>query len=1075
MFDHLIAWALHNRLIVLALTIVLFIAGAYALQQMPVDVFPEFAPPEVVIQTEAPGMAPQDVESLVTYPLESAINGSPNVTAVRSKTFVGLSTITVVFASSTDIYLDRQLVNERLQNVLSQLPKNAKPPVMLPVTSAVGWLVKYALVSDTLTPEQLRTFSDWDMRPRLLSLGGIASVVAIGGEVRQYQVRMVPLRMQAYKVSIEDIRKALQAANTNVPGAFVQGPGQELIVSGVGRIKSLDDIKGTVITVRNGVPITIGNIAEVAIGGEIKRGDGAFGRDNAVIGTVSKAYGADTLTTTRKVEVALAEIRKNLPPGVRMDTQVFRQANFIEAAVHNLGISLLEGALIVIAVLFLFLMNWRASLITFLSMPVSFVGGILVMRGLGVGINSMTLGGLAIAIGEVVDNGIITVENVVHRLRINRASASPKGALQLVFDAVREITNSVVYATAIIVLIFVPIFFLGDLAGRIFSPLGVAYIASVSASLVVAVTMVPALCYLLLFRRTERELGTGVLSHAGERDSEAEAQSLQAHDDDKAGETRFVLFIKRHFRSVLDFSLRRFWLAMGVSLAALIASLALLPLFGLSFLPEFKEGNFIVAMTTLPGTSLEESMRLGALVRADLLKYPQVVSIDQRAGRSELDEDAQPPNFSEFDVRLDFAKDPSMPADVLLAKIRADLAGIPGVVFNVGQFIAHRMDEVQSGVRSQVAIKLYGDKLQDLYQLGLQAQAIVRNVPGAVDVDLEQQISVPQVTIAIDRDKAARYGIHVGDVADDIQTALNGETVSSVLEGSRSFDLTLRLQGESRATVDAIRDIQVDAPALNPGQANKIPLRQVATIRVDDQPYAISRENVHRVIVLGFNVQGRNLGAVIADTQKRIDARLKLPPGYYIEYGGQFESQRDANRTLAGFGALALFGALLLLYKAFGSFREALIVLFNLPLALIGGIVALYIAGANLSVAAVIGFITLFGIATRNGIILVSHYNQLRQAGKPLDDVVMQGTLDRLVPVLMTAATAALGLVPLLFGSPVGKELELPLAQVVLGGLFSATLLNMVVVPTVYHRVERWRERRHTALRLSLDSQEVTA
>lgn len=1075
MFDHLIAWALHNRLIVLALTIVLFIAGAYALQQMPVDVFPEFAPPEVVIQTEAPGMPPQDVESLVTYPLESAINGSPNVTAVRSKTFVGLSTITVVFASSTDIYLDRQLINERLQNVLSRLPKNAKPPVMLPVTSAVGWLVKYALVSDTLTPEQLRTFSDWDMRPRLLSLGGIASVVAIGGEVRQYQVRMDPLRMQAYKVSIEDIRKALQAANTNVPGAFVQGPGQELIVSGVGRINSLDDIKGTVITLRNGVPITIGNVAEVAIGGEIKRGDGAFGRDNAVIGTISKAYGADTLTTTRKVEAALAEIRKTLPPGVRMDTQVFRQANFIEAAVHNLGVSLLEGALIVIAVLFLFLMNWRASLITFLSMPVSFVGGILVMRGLGVGINSMTLGGLAIAIGEVVDNGIITVENVVHRLRINRAAANPKGALQLVFDAVREITNSVVYATAIIVLIFVPIFFLGDLAGRIFSPLGVAYIASVSASLVVAVTMVPALCYLLLFRRAEKQLDAGVALHAGENDPVAEAQPVQANDDGKHGETRFVLFIKRHFRRVLDFSLRRFWLVMGVSLAALIASLALLPLFGLSFLPEFKEGNFIVAMTTLPGTSLEESMRLGALVREDLLKYPQVVSIDQRAGRSDLDEDAQPPNFSEFDVRLDFAKDPSMPPDALLAKIRADLAGIPGVVFNVGQFIAHRMDEVQSGVRSQVAIKLYGDKLQDLYQLGLQAQSIVRDVHGAVDVSLEQQISVPQVTIAIDRGKAARYGINVGDVADDIQTALNGETVSSVLEGSRSFDLTLRLQGESRDTVDAIRDIQVDAPALNPGQASKIPLRQVATIRVDDQPYAISRENVHRVIVLGFNVQGRNLSAVIADAQKRIDARLKLPTGYYLEYGGQFESQRKANRTLLEFGALALFGSLLLLYKAFGTLREALIVLFNLPLALIGGIVALYIAGANLSVAAVIGFITLFGIAARNGIILMSHYSQLRRAGMPIDDVVMQGTLDRLVPVLMTAATAALGLVPLLFGSPVGKELELPLAQVVLGGLFTATLLNMVVVPTVYNRVEHWREKREAAPRPSPKPQESPA
>lgn len=1058
MFDRIIAWSLHNRLIVLALTLVLFVAGAYTLQRMSVDVFPEFAPPQVVIQTEAPGMAPQDVESLITYPLESAINGSPGVSAVRSKTSVGLSTITVVFASNTDIYLDRQLINERLQNVLSRLPSTAKPPVMLPVTSAVGWLVKYSLVSTTLSPLELRTYSDWEIGPRLLSLGGIASVVSIGGEVKQYQVRMHPLRMQAYRVSIEEVRKALLAANVNVPGAFVQGPGQELIVSGVGRIASLDDIKATVITLRNGVPITVANIADVGYGGEIKRGDAAFGRDAAVIGTVSKAYGADTLTTTYKVEAALASFQKTLPAGVTMNTQVFRQANFIEAAVRNLNIALLEGALIVIAVLFLFLMNWRASLITFLSMPISFVGGLLVMQALHVGINSMTLGGLAIAIGEVVDNGIITVENVVHRLRVNRGLPQPASMLRVVFQAVREITNSVVYATLIIVLIFVPIFFLEDLAGRIFSPLGVAYIASVSASLVVAVTVVPALCYLLLSKRAEREGDPGVLLGAEPTELAARATGNDhAHGE---RETRFVLWIKARFTRILQFSLRRFWVVIVISVVSLLASLALLPFFGYSFLPEFKEGNFIVAMTTLPGTSLEESMRLGTLVRTDLLKYPQVVSIDQRAGRAELDEDAQPPNFSEFDVRLDFDKDRSMSADVLLEKIRSDLGRIPGTVFNVGQFIAHRMDEVQSGVRSQIAVKIYGDKLAELYRIGLQAQGIVRDVPGAVDVNLEQQISVPQVSIRIDRDKAARYGINIGEVADDIQTALNGESVSSVLEGSRSFDLTLRLQARSRDTVDAIRDILIDAPALDAAAGNKIPLRQVATIQVQDEPYSISRENVRRVIVLGFNVQGRDLSAVIGDTQSQVGSKLKLPPGYYIEYGGQFESQRQANRTLLGFGAMSLFGALLLLYKAFGTFREALIVLFNLPLAMIGGIVALYLAGANMSVAAVIGFITLFGIATRNGIILVSHYNQLRREGAPLQEVVVQGTLDRLVPVLMTAATAALGLLPLMFGSPVGKELELPLAQVVLGGLFTATLLNMVVVPTVYNRVELWRERR---------------
>ena len=1068
MFNHLIAWALRNRLIVLALTLVLFVAGAYFLKGMPVDVFPEFAPPQVVIQTEAPGMAPQDVESLITYPLESAINGSPGVTAVRSKTSVGLSTITVVFVAGSDIYLDRQQINERLQNALSRLPSTSKPPVMLPVTSAVGWLVKYALVSDSLSPEALRTLSDWEIRPRILSQGGIASVVSIGGEVKQYQVRLDPLRMLAYRVSLEDVRRGLQNANINVPGAFLQSPGQELIVSGVGRVASLDDIRNTIVALRQGVPITIGNVATVGFGGEIKRGDGAFGRKAAVIGTISKAYGADTLTTTYKVEAALDGIKKTLPAGVTLDTQVFRQANFIETAVHNLRVSLLQGALIVIAVLFLFLMNARASFITFLSMPASFMGGILVMHSLDVGINSMTLGGLAIAIGEVVDNGIITVENVVRRLRLNRATVSPRPGLEVVFDAVREIANSVVYATLIIVLIFVPIFFLGDLAGRIFSPLGVAYIASVSASLVVAVTAVPALCYLLLVRAPEKLGDARVVLRAqdGVETSGHHPSPAEGHGEER--ETRFVLWLKRHFSRVLTLSLQHFWWVVGISVAALAAALALLPFFGLSFLPEFKEGNFIIAMTTLPGTSLDESMRLGALVREDLLKYPQVVSIDQRAGRSDLDEDAQPPNFSEFDVRLDFAKDRTMSADRLLERIRADLSGIPGTVFNVGQFIAHRFDEVQSGVRSQIAIKLFGDKLPELYQLGLQAQALVRKVPGAVDVNLEQQISVPQVTIRIDRNKAARYGINVGDVAQDIQTALNGETVSSVLEGRRTFDLYLRLTGSARNSVEAIRDILVDAPALNPPEGTKLPLRQVAQINVEDEPYAIGRENVQRLIVLGFNVQGRDLSAVIKDTQTLIQSKLKLPAGYYIEYGGQFESQRQANRTLLGFGSLALFGAVLLLFKAFGSFREALIVLFNLPLAMIGGIAALFLAGANISVAAVIGFITLFGIATRNGIILVSHYNQLAQQGIPLSEVVVQGTLDRLVPVLMTAATAALGLVPLMFGSPVGKELELPLAQVVLGGLFTATLLNMVVVPTVYNRVEQWRESRRSKVHSSV-------
>jgi Cu/Ag efflux pump CusA len=1056
MFNRLIAWSLNNRLLVLAITIIAFIAGGYVLRQMSVDVFPEFAPPQVVIQAEAAGLAPEDIEALITYPLESAINGTPGVDVVRSSSSVGLSTIVVVFQAGTNIYLDRQLVNERIQTVTGNLPAGTQPPVMLPVTSAVGWLVKYSLASGTVSPMDLRTISEWEIRPRILSLGGIASVVSLGGEVKQYQVRLDPARMLAYRVSAEDVRQALQSANVNVPGAFLQRGAEELIVSGRGRVQSLADLQRTVISVRKGVPITLNNVADVGLGGEIKRGDGAFGMQPAVIGTISKIYGADTLTTTRKVEQALAAIKKDLPSGVEMNFEVFRQANFIEAAIHNLDIALLQGALIVIAVLFVFLMNWRASFITFISMPASFVGGLLVMYWLGVGINSMTLGGLAVAIGEVVDNGIITVENVVRRLRLNRNAAQPVPAMNVVYDAVQEILNSVVYATLIVIMIFMPIFLLPDLAGRIFSPLGVSYITSVLASLVIAVTMVPALCYFLLVRRDEKRIG----ETAGQQPmsaTERHAGAAGAHQEQER-ETRFVIGLKARFLKLLNASLAHPRWVVGISVALLVAAMVPLAFIGRSFLPEFHEGNYIIAMTALPGTNLEESMRLGNRVREALLTYKQVISIDQRAGRGELDDDAQPPNFSEFDVRLDFDKDRGMSADELLHRVRADLANIPGVVFNVGQFIAHRMDEVQSGIRAQVAIKIFGDNLDQLYTLGQAVQGILGSVRGAVDVNLEQQIRVPQVNIRVDRDRAARYGVRVTDVLQDVEMYLNGATISKVLEGQKTFDLYVRLEAPARSSVVAIRDLLIDAPAL--GTGDKVPLRELAEVSVQDEPYVINRETAKRRVVLSFNVQGRDLGSVIGETENKIAKQVKLPPGYYFEYGGQFQSEQAANRVLTGFGAVAVFVALMLLYKVFGNFRESLLVLINLPLAMIGGVVSLFLAGADLSVAAVIGFIALFGIAARNGIILVTHYNQLRREGRPLQEVVVQGTLDRLVPVLMTAATAALGLIPLLWGSPVGKELERPLAQVVLGGLVTSTFLNMVVIPTLYNRIEQAREAR---------------
>ncbi|MCL9682882.1 efflux RND transporter permease subunit [Legionella maioricensis] len=1059
MFNRLIAWSLHNRPLILALTLILCLLGGYTLKQMPVDVFPEFAPPQVVVQTQAPGMTTQDVESLITYPLESAINGTPGVASVRSKTSVGLSTITIVFDDKTDIYRNRQLVNERIQQVANRLPPGINPPVMLPVISAVGWLVKYALVSPTASPETLRTISDWTIRPRILALGGVASVVSLGGEVKQYQVRLLPERMLAYRISVEDVRQALISTNQNVPGAFLHQAGTELVVGTMGRIQSLDDIKKTLIVVRNGVPITINNIAHVAFGGEIKRGDSAYNTDYAVIGTISKAYGADTVTTTAKVEKALVEIKRTLPADVTLITNVFRQANFIESAIQNLTRALLEGAVIVIAILFVFLMNWRASFITFLSMPVSFVVGILVLHYFGIGINSMTLGGMAIAIGEVVDDGIITVENVVHRLRINRQEANPLPTIEVVFDAVLEIRSSVVYATIIISLVFLPIFFLSGIAERIFSPLAIAYIASVLGSLVVSITMVPALCYLLLVRNKEKQQDAEVSLHAlsqKERHYTVERKS----DREAEPETRFVLWLKHHFLTALQWSVSHCKTVLALALSAFIFAMGLLPFFGTSFLPEFHEGNFIVAMSTLPGTSLDETMRLGKQVRKALLHYPQVISIAQRAGRSDLDEDAMPPNVSEFDVRLDFDKDKSMPPDELLRRIRADLANVPGAVFNVGQFIAHRMDEVLSGVRAQVAVKLFGDNLSTLNELGQSMETLLKSVPGVVDVNKEQQIKVSQLVIKLDREKAARYGVNVGQISEDVQVLLNGVSVSSVLEGQRTFDLFLRMDKSGRDSARAIQNMLIDAHGVGALSNAQILLRAVAEIDLEPQPFAINRENVQRLLVIGFNVQGRDLGSVIAEVQQQVQQKIKLPTGYFIQYGGQFESQQQASKVILAFGGLVIFIMLILLHKAFGTFREALLVMFNLPLALIGGIISLFLVSGEMSVAAMIGFITLFGIAARNGIILVSHYNQLRLQGKTREEVVIDGTLDRLVPVLMTAATAALGLFPLLWGSPAGKELERPLAQVLLGGLFTSTVLNMFVVPTVYNAIEVWREKR---------------
>ena len=1016
MFDWITRTALQNRMLTVALYVVVLVVGVLVLRKIHLDVFPEFAPPLVVIQTEAPGLAAEDVERLITFPMETAVNGTPAVESIRSKSSAGLSTLVIAFEWGTDIYRARQLVNERLQSIRANLPPGTHEPAMLPVTSAVSWLVKYALVSSRVSPLDLRTISDWDIGRRLLSVPGVASVVSIGGGAKQYQVLLSSDRLWQYGVSVKEVAEAVRKANVNVPGGFMVGAGQERAVTGVGRIGSLEDLRRTVVTERKGAPIVLGDVSEVRLGPEFPRGDATYMGKPAVIGTVSKLYGADTLTVTYQVEQVLREVKASLPPGVELHMEVFRQATFIESAITNLRRALIEGGVIVAVIVVFFLFNVRASIITLVAMPISLVLGVLALKLYGVGINSMTLGGLAIAIGAVVDDAIIYVENIVRRLRENRARNLPVPALRVIFHASREIRDSVVYATWIILIVFVPIFLLGGVEGRIFSPLGLAFTASLFASLVVAVTLTPVLCSLLL------------AAHRGGSDRE----SLP------------VRWLKAGYERLLRRALRWPYVVMVLSVVLLAASLLLVPTFGRSFLPEFQEGNFIIAVTTLPGTSLTESIRLGGRITEILRRYPEVVSVAQRAGRAELDEDAQPPNFSEFDVTLKYGKrDP----EELVNAIREDLEKVPGVAVNVGQFIAHRLDEVLSGIRAQVAIKIYGPDLATLRDLGGQVEGILREVRGVRDLQLEQQINVPEIRIKVNREEAGRLGLTPGDVLETAQIAFNGEVVSQVVENQRFFPLFLWFDEESRRGRVGMGNLLIDA-----ADKRKVPLRTVAEVSEDEGPYFINREKVQRRIAVQANVQGRDLGSMIAEAQEEIRKGVTFPPGYFIEYGGQFESQQEATRILTLYGVLALIATFLLLFKAFSSMRSSLIVLANLPLALIGGIVAIFLAGRIVSVPSLIGFIGVFGIAARNGIILVSHYRHLRAEGLPREDVIIEGSKDRLAPVLMTALAAALGVLPLVFGDVAGKELERPMAHVILGGLLTSTVLNMLVVPTVFAR-----------------------
>ena len=1041
MFNWIIQSSLKNRLLVITAYVIVLLAGIYVVQRMTLDVLPEFAPPQVVIQTQSPGLSPEDVETLITFRIETAVNGTPGVDLVRSKSSAGLSTVIVVFGWGTDIYTARQLVNERLQEVREQFPPGTESPVMLPITSAVSWLIKFSLQSDKAALLDLRTLCDWEIRNRILAIPGIASVVCMGPGPKQYQILLSSPKLLQYNITVKEVVEALKETNRNVPGGFNVVSGREYVVTGVGRIASIESLKKTVIAARDGVPIPLEQVAQVKFGPEFPRGDSAFMGKPAIIGTVSKLFGADTLTVTYKVEEALNQIRKNLPAGVELNTQVFRQANFIESSVTNLRRALIEGAVVVTIVVVFFLFNVRASFITLTAMPLSLIMGILILKVFGVGINAMTLGGLAVAIGAVVDDAIIDVENIFRRLRQNRQKPNPEPSLKVIFNASREIRIPIVYATLIILVVFGPIFFFSGVEGRIFTPLGLAFTTSLFASLVVSVTLTPVLCSFLLIKH-------------------------KAMQTDKEEESVTVRKLKSGYERILLPALKRPGMVIAGAAILLIASIATIPFLGQSFLPEFHEGNFILAVQSLPGTSLDESMRLGYLITQKLRKYPEVVSVSQRAGRSELDEDAMPPNFMEMDIQLRYGKrDP----EELIHAIREDLEKIPGVGISLGQFIAHRLDEVLSGIRAQIAIKIYGGNLDRLLEKGKQVEGILAGISGVKDLQLEQQIRVPEVRINVNREHAARLGLNSGDVLETAQIAFNGETISQVIEGQKSFDLFLWFDEASRRDTQAMRGVLIDGH-----NGLKVPLSQLAEVSLENRPYFINRERVQRRIVVQANVAGRDLGSVIADAQARIANQVKLPSGYFLVYGGQFESQQEATRILMSYGGVAVVLIFLLLYKAFNSARASFLIMANLPLALIGGVIAIFATGGIMSVPSLIGLISVFGIAARNGIILVTHYRHLRTEGLSPEAVVIEGSKERLAPVLMTAAAAAFGLLPLLFGDLAGKELERPMAQVILGGLFTSTVLNMIVVPVLYLKYG-WEKEEVFVQQLAVERGEIFA
>ena len=1026
MLNRIIRFSLDNRIVVLVGAVLLILAGGYTASRMEVDVFPDLNAPTVVVMTEAKGMAPEEVERLVTFPVETAVNGATDVRRVRSSSTTGFSIVWVEFDWGTDIYRARQIVSEKLAVVGESLPSNVGQPTLGPQSSILGELMIIGLTADTTSLRELRTLADWTIRPRLLSTGGVAQVTVMGGDIKEYQILLDPGRMKHFGVGLDEVIAVVQEMNRNASGGVLYEFGNEYIVRGVLSTDKVEELKKAVVKSPGDIPVTLDDIAEVRIGAKAPKLGVASERGvPAVLMTVTKQPSTSTLELTEKLDRSLAELQKSLPADVKVSTDIFRQARFIDSSIDNVQKSLYEGAVFVVIVLFIFLMNVRTTVISLVTIPISILVAILTLKLLGLTINTMSLGGIAIAIGSLVDDAIVDVENVYKRLRENRRKpkAEQLGVIEVVYEASKEVRMPILNSTLIIVASFAPLFFLSGMEGRMLAPLGITFVIALFASTFVALTLTPVLSSYLLGNPKA----------------------------DRGGKEPYVARkLKAGYEKALEWALCHKRIVLGSTAAVFVAAVVMLSTFGRSFLPPFNEGSFTINVSTLPGISLEESDRIGRMAEEILLSVPEIQTVGRKTGRAELDEHALGVNTSEIEAPFVLGKQSK---DEVLAEVREKIKVIPGANIEIGAPITHRIDAMLSGTRANIAVKLFGSDLTKMYELGNEIKAAVADVPGIADLNVEQQVERPQLRIEPRREMLAKYGVTLPEFAEIVRVMLGGEVVSQVYEGNRSFDLTLKVDDPSRESAERIRKLIVDA------NGRKVPLENIAEVVSASGPNTISRENVSRKIVVSANVAGRDLRGVVNDIRDRIDTRITLPEGYHVEYGGQFESEQAASRTIMIVSVFSILVIFLLLFKEFRSVRLSLVILLNLPLALIGGVVSIFFTQGVMSIPAIIGFISLFGIATRNGMLLIDRYNSLHASGASVRESVVRGSLDRLNPILMTALTSGLALIPLALGGDLpGNEIQSPMAKVILGGLMSSTLLNGFIIPIMYSYMYSRRE-----------------